>query len=397
MRGQSDLGLSGRQTRSVKGVRQLNSANPTKPPATPILRSLFCRKIASECAAAALGVFAVLFGIIVTAHFVRLLNRAASGGFAPDAVIAAMSFQSLNLLPVIIALTIFVAALITLTRNYRDSEMVVWFACGVPLRTFVVPLLRFALPFVLLIAVLSLLVRPWAVTRSQQMEAELASRDEITAIAPGVFKETRGGEKIYFVESFSNFNQTLSEVFIRSLEGDQVAITVAHSGHIERAANGDRFLVLTDGRRYEGAPGSARYRVTRFESSDLLVQPYEKQAQGGSAKSRSTAELWTSERLADLAELQWRLHLPLAALMLVLLAVPLGFVNPRANRSVNLLLAVLIYAVYSNALSITNSWVAQGRLAPLPGFLSVHLALLLVIGVLLAWQTNRLRLSRGAA
>jgi lipopolysaccharide export system permease protein len=83
--------------------------------------------------------------------------------------------------------------------------------------------------------------------------------------------------------------------------------------------------------------------------------------------------------------------------MLVLLAVPLGFVNPRANRSVNLLLAVLIYAVYSNALSITNSWVAQGRLAPLPGFLSVHLALLLVIGVLLAWQTNRLRLSRGAA
>jgi hypothetical protein len=122
VRGQSGLGLSGRQTRSVKGVRQLNSANPTKPAATPILRSLFCRKIASECAAAALGVFAVLFGIIVTAHFVRLLNRAASGGFAPDAVIAAMSFQSLNLLPVIIALTIFVAALITLTRNYRDRD-----------------------------------------------------------------------------------------------------------------------------------------------------------------------------------------------------------------------------------------------------------------------------------
>jgi len=368
---------------------------PMRP--TPLLGSLFSRRISGECASAALGVFAVLFGIIATALLVRLLNRAARGSIGVDTVLAALSFQTLNLFPLIIALTVFVAALVTLTRAHRDSEMVVWFACGVPLRAFVVPLLRFALPLVLLVALITLVVRPWAVTRSQQLQAELQSRDEIALVAPGVFKETRNGSKVYFIERFSDFNQSLADLFIRAVDPGGESVTVARSGSVERADNGDRFLVMRDGRRYEGGVDPAAWRITRFERAEVLILPYEKEPWDGSAKSRSSAELLASERSIDIAELQWRLHLPIAALMLVLLAVPLGFVNPRANRSLNLLLAVLIYAVYSNALSITNAWVAQGRLAPLPGFCAVHLSLAVVIALLLIWQTGALSRRRGGA
>ncbi len=355
----------------------------------PVLTSLFSRRISGECASVALGVFAVLFGIIITAQLVRVLNRAASGSIAVDTVLAAMSFQTLNLFPLVIALTIFVAALVTLTRAHKDSEMVVWFACGVPLRAFVVPLLRFAIPFVVLVALITMFVRPWAVTRSQQLQAELQSRDEIALVAPGVFKETRNGSKVYFVERFSDFNQSLAELFIRAVDPGGESITVARTGSVELAPNGDRFLVMRDGRRYEGShTDPAAWRETRFERAEILILPYEKQPYNTNAKSLSSAELFASSRAVDIAELQWRLHLPVAALMLVLLAVPLGFVNPRANRSVNLALAVLIYAIYSNALSITNAWVAQGRLTPLPGFLLVHVALGGVILLLVAWQTG---------
>jgi len=363
------------------------AARPPSP--KPVLTSLFSRRISGECASVALGVFAVLFGIIVTAQLVRVLNRAASGNIAIDTVFAAMSFQTLNLFPLVIALTVFIAALVTLTRAHKDSEMVVWFACGVPLRAFVAPLLRFAIPFVVLVALITLFVRPWAVTRSQQLQAELQSRDEIALVAPGVFKETRNGSKVYFVERFSDFNQSLAELFIRAVDPGGESITVARTGSVERAANGDRFLVMRDGRRYEGRSDEpAAWRETRFERAEVLILPYEKEPYNTSAKSLSSAELLASDRMVDIAELHWRMHLPIAALMLVLLAVPLGFVNPRANRSVNLALAVLIYAVYSNALSITNAWVAQERLAPLPGFLAVHLALGGVILVLVAWQTG---------
>lgn len=375
-----------------------DSAAPAAvPPVAPrrLLRSLFSRRISGECASVALGVFAVLLGIIVTAQLVRVLNRAASGSISIDTVLAAMSFQTLNLFPLVIALTLFVAALITLTRAHRDSEMVVWFSCGVPLRAFVVPLLRFAIPFVLLVALITLFVRPWAATRSQQLQAELQSRDEIALVSPGVFKETRGGGKVYFVERFSDFNQSLAELFIRAVDPGGESITVARAGSVEKAENGDRFLVMRDGRRYEASRTDvAAWRETRFERAEILILPYEKVPYSANAKSRSSLDLLASSRAVDIAELQWRLHLPVATLMLVLLAVPLGFVNPRASRSVNLALAVLIYALYSNALSITNAWVAQDRLSPWAGFLVVHLVLGGVIVGLAAWQTGALQRRR---
>ncbi|MBU3694416.1 MAG: LPS export ABC transporter permease LptF [Rhodocyclaceae bacterium] len=354
----------------------------------PLIASLFSRRISGECASVALGVFAVLFGIIVTAHLVRLLNRAARGGISVDTVLAAMSFQTLNLFPLVLALTVFIATLVALTRAHRDSEMVIWFACGMPLRAFIVPLLRFALPFVGLVAVLTLAVRPWAVTRSLELQSELQSRDEIALVAPGVFKETRSGTKVYFVERFSDFGQSLAEVFIRSADEQGESITVAHSGDVTRAANGDRFLVLRDGHRYESGNTPGSWRMTLFKQADILIQPYEKQGFNNTAKSTETLALFGSDRPGDIAELQWRFHMPIASLLLVLLAVPLGFVNPRARRSINLALAVLIYALYSNALSVTNAWVAQGRLAPWPGFCLVHLALIGVVVALLAWQTG---------
>lgn len=350
------------------------------------MRDLFARKLISECSWAALGVFAILFGIVTTAMFVRLLGRAVSGALAPDAVVAAMSFQVLNLMPVIVALTVFVAVLIAVSRAYRDSEMVVWLSCGVPLHRFLLPLLGFAAPFVVLIALLTIFVRPWAVTRSQEMEAEIKSRDEITAVAPGVFKETRGGDRVYFVERFGGLGESLAGVFIRSEEKERVSITVAREGTVEKAPNGDRFLILRDGRRYEGTPGTAAYRVTRFAQTDLRIEPYEKQENGSSPKARATTDLLSSDRRADLAEFQWRLQLPIAAALLVALALPLGYANVRAGRSSNLVLAVLVYAVYSNLLSISNAWVAAGRVGTWVGFFGVHVLLLAVIAAAVAWQ-----------
>jgi lipopolysaccharide export system permease protein len=78
-------------------------------------------------------------------------------------------------------------------------------------------------------------------------------------------------------------------------------------------------------------------------------------------------------------ELLWRIGLPLAAFTLSLLAIPLSFLNPRAGRSAHLVLALLTYMVYSNLLSITQAWVAQGRLRFELGWWVVHGAMLLVL------------------
>ena len=56
------------------------------------------------------------------------LGYAARGNISSDAVLTFLGFASLRYLPILLSLTLFISVLLTLTRSYRDSEMVVWFS-----------------------------------------------------------------------------------------------------------------------------------------------------------------------------------------------------------------------------------------------------------------------------
>ena len=78
--------------------------------------------------------------------------------------------------------------------------------------------------------------------------------------------------------------------------------------------------------------------------------------------------------------------LPLAVIIMSLVAIPLAFVNPRSGRSWNLILAVLVYALYNNLLSIFQAWTAQGKVAVWVGLWPVHLTMIVVMAVLFSRQ-----------
>ena len=86
-----------------------------------------------------------------------------------------------------------------------------------------------------------------------------------------------------------------------------------------------------------------------------------------------------------LGEFAWRIGLPVSALILALLAIPLSFVNPRAGRSLNLIMAILIYMTYNNVISIAQAWIAQQRVGLAAGMLGVH-AVMLVLLLLLFFR-----------
>jgi lipopolysaccharide export system permease protein len=155
---------------------------------------------------------------------------------------------------------------------------------------------------------------------------------------------------------------------------------VAARGFQEFAENGDRFLVLLNGRRYEGDPGTADYKIYEFDRYAVRVDTMEARApRAPTAKAVTTIGLVQDPVPANLAELSWRLGLPASALILALLAIPLSFVNPRAGRSMNLVLALLIYMAYSNLLSIAQASIAQSRLSFVVGVLGVHAVMLVVL------------------
>ena len=341
---------------------------------------IFRSALLRELATVAIATFFVLLGIVITMLLVRLLGQAASGAITTTGVAALMGFAILNYLPVLFSLTLFIAVLMTLTRSYRDSEMVVWFSCGLSLTEWVRPVLTFATPVVLIIAALSLALSPWAVTNSEELRRQMDSRDDVSAVSPGVFRESRQAQRVYFVEEISGSANLVANVFVSSVQHGKQGVMVAARGFQETAENGDRFLILLNGRRYEGEPGSADYRIYEFQRYAMRVESIDGRAQRApTTKSLSTLDLLRDPTAPNLAELSWRIGLPASALILTLLAIPLSFVNPRAGRSMNLLLALLIYMAYSNLLSITQAQIAQSRLSLPVGLLGVHAAMLLIL------------------
>jgi lipopolysaccharide export system permease protein len=350
---------------------------------------IFRRSLVRELTATAVGLFVVLLGILFTNLILRLLARAAGGTVAPEGLLALLGFNALFYFNILLSVTVFVTVLLTLSRWYRDSEMIVWFTSGQALTACLRPILWFGAPFFVAILVLSLFLSPWAEQRKLEYERQLESRDEITLVTPGLFREFRRANLVVFVESINTLDGTIRNVFLHSVEEGKDATTVARSGSLQVAANGDRFIVLNDGRRYEGKAGAADYRVIEFGTLGRRIEPAELRALPTSTKAIPTATLIAIGGPVENAELFWRLSVPISALVLTLLAVPLGHVNPRIGRSYNLIAAAFLYMLYSNCLNIVQSFIAQAKLGFLPGLVLPHA---IAIGIVLVLYGHQLSL-----
>lgn len=353
---------------------------------------IFLRTLLREFANLAVAVFLSLFLIALTTRLIRLLGQAAGGKIPSDAVVAFLGFSALNVLPVLLSLTLFITVLLALNRSWRDSEMVIWFNSGLSLAAWIRPVLIFAAPLVLLIAALSFFISPWAAQKSEQYRSRVDSRDDISRIEPGAFGESRSHGRVFFVESVAGDKGSVQNVFVNSTQHLRTGVMMSERGFLENAPNGDRFLVLLSGRRYEGTAGEADFRVMEFGRYATRIQTKEGDEPVATQKSTSTLGLVESPTRSNLGELLWRIGMPVSALILAMLAIPLSFVNPRAGRSVNLLFALLTYMLYSNLISVSQARVAQGKLAFSTGWWLVHGVMLVVLLVLFAQRMSLLRL-----
>ncbi len=324
----------------------------------------------------------VLLSILLTVTVVKLLGMAAGGALSADAVAAMVAFGALTYLPVILSAAVFTALLMTLTRCYRDSEMIIWLSSGVSLSRFMRPVLAFALPMTLVVALMSLVVSPWAIGKRAEYQSRLDSRDETSQITPGVFRESRQSDQVFFVDAISESKDKVSNVFVQSVQDHKLGVIAANKGFVAVHPNGDRFIVLQQGRRYEGEPGTADYSLIDFDEAELRVDQKGVSSNAISVKSMNIGELFHNPTLDGWGEIHWRLGLPISLMVLAVFAIPLSYVNTRGGRSSNMIFALLTYMVYYNTMSIAQAWVVQGRLSPWVGLLPVHL-LFLISGLLL--------------
>ena len=337
---------------------------------------LYRRILIRDLGLSTAAVLVVLMGIALVTLFIRLLGDVARGELANEAIFAYLGFSLLYFMPVLLSIALFAGVLLSLSRAWRDSEMVIWFNSGLSLLQWIRPVLSFALPLTLVILFLTVELIPWSLSKKNEYKQELKSRSETAAIAPGLFVENQGGKRVYFVEALNPLTGTVKNVFMQSIENGQMGLVVSKEGRHTQMADGSRYLVLSAGRRYEGTPGKLDYRIVNFERYWMRLDPAMVEASEGTLKQARFSTLLDAPTEKKQSEILWRVGLPISALILAVMAIPLSFVNTRARRSYSLVLALLLFFIYNNFLSLSQAWVGQGKLNFVPGLLGIHLLMM---------------------
>lgn len=311
------------------------------------------------------GVFLVLVTIMITTLVIRILGFAANGAVNPEDALVLIALATLGYMAVLLTVSLFVAVLIVLVRWYKDSEMIVWFASGLSIASLIRPILRFALPLVIIIALLALFVWPWANRESTLISQRFQQRSDVSMVAAGQFKESAKAERVFFIEELDIDKGEVKNIFAAENKNGRLSVAVAATGFIENAPGGEKSIVLNNGRRYEGLPTQPDFRILEFGEYTTKIQNKSALDPAPRDREKSVSELLNdpdpNTMNPNRAELLWRIGLPFMALGLVLIAIPLAYVNPRLGNYTAMFYAVLIYLIYSNLLNLTQNFVAQGK------------------------------------
>lgn len=342
----------------------------------------------------------VLVTVVMTMTLIRTLGQAARGNFNPSDVTLVMGYTVLAYMPTLLTMSLFIAIISTLSRMYRESEMVIWFCSGKGLSTLLPPLMRFAWPVFAVVATLALLVLPWSNQRIDNLKEQYEQRGDLDRVEPGQFQESGNGNRVFFVEKATEGQVTGSNVFIASTERGKETVTSARSGRIELLPQG-QFLMLNNGQRLESVVGTTDLKVSDFE---LYGAQISSDTTGPGIKSQvntlPTTTLLQELSPAHLGELSWRVGLLFAAINFVIIGVAISSVNPRANKSLNLVFALFTFVVYYNLLNLGQSWIASGLLSFAAYMLLLHGVVFVLASLWLAkghnnWHWKKL-IKRGA-
>jgi lipopolysaccharide export system permease protein len=322
------------------------------------------------------GVTAVLMLILLGNQFARGLARAAADRIPRDAVFKMMGYTSIEYLSLMLPAAFFVAVLLTMGRLYRDSEMAALNACGVGAGRLLRPLLWAGLVVAGGLALLSFDTAPWAARMSMEVRQDGQRQVQLTALEPGRFRSASGGRLVFYARDRNAAGQ-LTGVFIQQRVDQQVEIvTAARAEQRVDLARDENFLVLYDGIRYTGRPGSPEFRTARFEEHGIPLPIPGRADSSQQRRQMPTSALLGTGLAEDSAELHWRLSAPASLLILTLLAVPLGRSPPRAGRYGRLGYAILVFIIYSNMLGVGRMLIEEERVPQWAGLWWVHGALL---------------------
>ena len=348
------------------------------------------RYLIREIALPLVTVTAILIVIFMSSNAVRYTADAAAGLLPPSAVIYLTLLRSLIAIEVLLPVALYLSVVLGMGRLYSDNEMTALHATGVSELRVVRSVLWLSLAVAIVVASLSLAVRPWAYQKSYLLKAQAEAEFNLDKLEAGQFYSAEESGTVIFVKNINKREKRLEQVyFFRT--GDQKIdiINARQAWQLVTDPFAPLELQFLDGSQYQIDLTGTRDLTLKFKRLSLLLKPYDQDLDRYRSKTIETLQLAGSNKPEDLAEFQWRLTTPVTTLLLGILGVPLSRSAPRRGRYAKTVVAALVFAIFYGFSVIAKNWVEQGVVEVIPGVWWPHVLLGLLTMVLLFWSALR--------
>lgn len=344
-----------------------------------IFQSLIFRYLAKEVFITLVSLTLILLLIFMSNQFISYLNRAASGQFPLMIILKLMMLELPNLMSLLLPLGFYLSLLIAYGRLYADSEMTVLRACGYSNYQLFKHSFIMAAFLAFFVAIVMIWASPYIATERAKLLRNPGLKNLIQAVTPGRFQSI--SDTVFYVESLSKKTSQGENIFLSRFDTakNQWHLLFAKKGYMEtNEKTDDAWLVLEEGRAYQGKPGKNDWQVIRFSKASQRL-PQKNPGFRADLRTEKTAALlpWITNDPAKAAEFQWRVSIPLMIFTLTLAALPLSKVNPRSGKYSRLLPALIVFIIYANLLFVFRSWITNGKLTPWIGIWPLHLGVIL--------------------
>ena len=344
-------------------------------------------------------VITFIIGLVVFGNqFVLTVQESIDRGIPFQELMPLISFNMIRDVPVILVLSIFLAVIITISQLYKNSEAIVMNSIGLGDKAFLSVIKPLAIILFLFVLFLTAYAVPWAKQQKSAAEEETKNASEFSFITEGKFESFKNGDIVFYASESTSIDvggvQNMEEIFIYASEnGNPVIVLASDAKKYIDPKSKSIYLRLRDGVRYQGLPSSENINILNFDSYDLEIVSGEVQksiATFTEIEEKTTLELLKQGGLLAIAELQWRLSLPLSILILVVFAVYLGKTSPRGGKGVNILIGIFVFMLYNNGLLVAKSSIENGLLSPIIGMWGIHLIAILFLMLLYQFRQGKI-------
>ena len=331
-----------------------------------------------------------IFMIILSANtMLRLIEEVSLGNFPSyllfPIIIIKITQYSVYLIPI----SLFFGIILSLGRFYNSNEMAVISSSGQSPKDLAKIISNVILPSTFLVALFSLYVTPSATEYRYKLEQRLNSEERIEEIKPGRFTSSQNGRATFFVENIKRGR--LNKIFFSSIASDTNTVENSKSASYYIDKNNRKYLLMKEGVISEIiGPVYTVTRKTKYKEHGIQLGQDIPKFYNDRFDSMSTIELFQNEKLESSAELQARLFLPIATLLLGLIAIPLSYSSPRKGRYNKIFLGAIVYFTYFILISIAKKLYLLNYTPIFFGTWWIHVMIAIIIFFIYANDMNKI-------